>query len=368
MRKLIVLFLCSTIVSQLTLPAGYAAGSSSSSSSKSSLVSSSTGSLSYEDSTQMVESPVVENAAVPKVPKSIFAIVQNDVRQFKLIPNQIYRTWWSGEYRYFLLRQSGIVEEVNGSLLNEFPWVDIPLDITRTQESLKSKFYLHNLQTNQVYVTHEIQNLELYFFLQTNGTILWLPKYEAARKNTPIREAEAAFLSEYLLEAYRKEMALNHFPTNKVYRKTLGPNSWFLLFDDSESIKLIGKNEVSHYDVVEYDQLIVPKKLLDESAKKIIASAVPTGQVYRLTVNNIPRLFLFRDDKTVELIGTMDSSKYPVFDWEKAVLLAQEEKQKALERKKHENFEKAWALSALFIVLLGIGAAWHWYRKIRRWV
>ncbi|MCM3145535.1 hypothetical protein [Brevibacillus sp. MER 51] len=294
--------------------------------------------------------------------------IDGGIGPYHLRPNQFYQTTIWGESThdgslYFTVHNNGQIEEVDESEINGSTVFNIPYNFDPTP--FEKEFYLHNLPTDQIYVT-SFQYQDIYLFLRSDGTIQWLPKYEAIETNLPIIEAEEVLLSEQTLEKHSNEMALHHFPKNKVYRKNINKIPRYFLFNNEENVQLIGKKESKNYEVLEYDQMIDPTSadLLDEIEEKIQNSGVPTGYIYQLTVNNVPRNFIYDGSRSVGFVKDLSSVKedYKVRDFEQVVQKIRKEKQ---EEEKRQSIWKLYLITA-GAIMLGIFPLSYWYMTRKR--
>ncbi|MGK5653664.1 hypothetical protein [Brevibacillus formosus] len=294
--------------------------------------------------------------------------IDRGIGPYHLRSNQFYQTTIWGESThdgslYFTVHNNGQIEEVDESEINGSTVFNIPYNFDPTP--FEKEFYLHNLPTDQIYVT-SFQYQDIYLFLRSDGTIQWLPKYEALETNLPIIEAEEVLLSDQTLDMHSNEMTLHHFPKNKVYRKNINKIPRYFLFNNEENIQLVGKNESKNYEVLEYDQMIDPNTpdLLNEIEEKIQNSGVPTGYIYQMTVNNAPRHFIYNGSRSVGFVKNLSSVEegYMVRDFEQVVQKMREEKQA---EKKRQSIWKLYLITA-GTIMLGIFPLSYWYMTRKR--
>ncbi|MGF9908107.1 hypothetical protein [Brevibacillus porteri] len=323
-----------------------------------------------EEETSQEEELSEEAAAEEERIKRAELLIQIDsgIGPYHLQPNQYYHTtiWGDPTHNgslYFTVHNNGQLEEVDGSELNGATVFNIPYNFDPTP--FEKEFYLHSLPTNQIYVT-PFQDLETYLFLRPDGTIQWLPQYEALEKNLPIIEAEEVLLSERTLEMHSNEMALHNFPKNKVYRKNINKIPRYFLFNNEENVQLVGKNESKNYEVLEYDQMIDPNSsdLLNEIEEKIQDSGVPTGYIYKVTVNNTPRYFIYSGSRSVGFVKDLSSVQedYRVRDFEQVVQKIRKDKK---EEEKRQSIWKLYLITA-GTIMLGIFPLSYWFMNRKR--
>lgn len=294
--------------------------------------------------------------------------IDGGIGPYHLQPNQFYHTtiWGDPTYNgslYFTVHNNGQLEEVDETELGGATVFNIPYNFDPTP--FEKEYYLHSLPTNQIYLT-SFQYQDIYLFLRSDGTIQWLPKYEALEKNLPIIDAEEVLLSEQTLEMHSNEMALHNFPKNKVYRKNINRIPRYFLFNNEENVQLVGKNESKNYEVLEYDQMIDPTSpdLLGEIKEKIHDSGVPTGYIYQMTVNNAPRNFIYYGSGSVGFVKNLSSVKenYKVRDFEQVVQKMREEKK---EEEKRQSIWKLYLITA-GTIMLGIFPLSYWFMNRKR--
>ncbi|PSJ66178.1 hypothetical protein C7J99_27215 [Brevibacillus brevis] len=294
--------------------------------------------------------------------------IDSGIGPYHLQPNQFYHTtiWGDPTHNgslYFTVHDNGQLEEVDESEINGATVFNIPYNFDPTP--FEKQFYLHSLPTNQIYLT-SFQYMQIYLFLRPDGTIQWLPQYEAFEKNLPIIEAEEVLLSEQTLEVHSNEMALHNFPKNKVYRKNINRIPRYFLFNNEENVQLVGKKELKNYEVLEYDQMIEPTSsdLMGEIKEKIQDSGVPTGYIYQMTVNNAPRYFNYNGSGSVGFVKNLSSvqANYKVRDFEQVVQKMREEKQ---EEEKRQSIWKLYLITA-GAIMLGIFPLSYWFMNRKR--
>ncbi|WP_409176500.1 hypothetical protein [Brevibacillus fortis] len=322
-----------------------------------------------EDSSQEEETSEEAAAEEERIKRSELLIqIDSGIGPYHLQPNQYYQTtiWGDPTHNgslYFTVHNNGQLEEVDESEINGATVFNIPYNFDPTP--FEKEFYLHSLPTNQIYVA-PFQYQDIYMFLDPDGIIQWLPKYEALEKNLPIIEAEEVLLSEQTLEMHSNEMALYNFPKNKVYRKNINKIPRYFLFNNEENVQLVGKKESKNYEVLEYDQMIDPTSpdLLNEIKEKIQDSGVPTGYIYQMTVNNTPRNFIYYGSGSVGFVKNLSSvkEKYKVRDFEQVVQKMREEKK---EEEKRQSIWKLYLITAGSI-MLGIFPLSYWYMTRKR--
>lgn len=323
-----------------------------------------------EEETSQEEETNEEAAAEEERIKRDEILLQIDggIGPYHLRSNQFYQTTVWGESThdgslYFTVHNNGQIEEVDESEINGATVFNIPYNFDPTP--FEKEFYLHSLPTDQIYVT-SFQYQDIYLFLRSDGTIQWLPQYEALEKNLPIIEAKEVLLSEQILDRHSNEMALHNFPKNKVYRKNINRIPRYFLFNNEENIQLVGKKELKNYEVLEYDQMIDPTSpdLLGEIEEKIQDSGVPTGYIYQMTVNNAPRHFIYYGSRSVGFVKNLSSVKenYKVRDFEQVVQKMREEKQA---EEKRRSIWKLYLITA-GTIMLGIFPLAYWFMNRKR--
>lgn len=323
-----------------------------------------------EEETSQEEETSEEAAAEEERIKRSELLIQIDsgTGPYHLQPNQYYQStiWGDPTHNgplYFTVHNNGQLEEVDESEINGATVFNIPYNFDPTP--FEKEFYLNSLPTDQIYVA-SFQYQDIYMFLDPDGIIHWLPKYEALEKNLPIIEAEEVLLSEQTLEMYSNEMALHNFPKNKVYRKSINRIPRYFLFNNEENVQLVGKKELKNYEVLEYDQMIDPTSpdLMGEIKEKIQDSGVPTGYIYQMTVNNALRNFIYYGRGSVGFVKNLSSVKenYMVRDFEQAVQKMREEKK---EEEKRQSIWKLYLITA-GTIMLGILPLWYWYMNRRK--
>ncbi|WP_261375974.1 hypothetical protein [Brevibacillus brevis] len=323
-----------------------------------------------EEETSQEEETSEEAAAEEERIKRSELLIQIDsgIGPYHLQPNQYYQTtiWGDPTHNgslYFTVHNNGQLEEVDESEINGTTVFNIPYNFDPTP--FEKEYYLHSLPTNQIYLA-SFQYQDIYLFLDPDGIIHWLPKYEALEKNLPIIEAKEVLLSEQTLEMHSNEMALHNFPKNKVYRKNINRIPRYFLFNNEENIQLVGKNESKNYEVLEYDQMIDPTSpdLLGEIKEKIQDSGVPTGYIYQMTVNNAQRNFIYYGSGSVGFVKNLSSVKenYKVRDFEQVVQKMREEK------KEEEKRKSIWTLYFITAgtIMLGIFPLSYWFMSRKR--
>ncbi|MFA4137020.1 MULTISPECIES: hypothetical protein [unclassified Brevibacillus] len=322
-----------------------------------------------EEASQEEETSEEAAAEEERIKRSELLIeIDGGIGPYHLQPNQYYQTtiWGDPTHNgplYFTVHNNGQLEEIDESEINGATVFNIPYNFDPTP--FEKEFYLNSLPTNQIYVA-SFQYQDIYMFLDPDGIIHWLPKYEALEKNLPIIEAEEVLLSEQTLEMHSNEMALHNFPKNKVYRKNINKIPRYFLFNNEENIQLVGKKELKSYEVLEYDQMIDPTSadLLGEIEEKIQNSGVPTGYIYQLTVNNTPRNFIYDRSRSVGFVKDLSSVKedYKVRDFEQVVQKIRKEKQ---EDEKRQSIWKLYLITA-GAIMLGIFPLSYWYMTRKR--
>ncbi|WJQ81682.1 hypothetical protein [Brevibacillus brevis] len=322
-----------------------------------------------EDSSQEEETSEEAAAEEERIKRSELLIeIDGGIGPYHLQPNQYYQTtiWGDPTHNgplYFTVHNNGQLEEVDESEINGATVFNIPYHFDPTP--FEKEFYLNSLPTDQIYVA-SFQYQDIYMFLDPDGLIQWLPKYEALEKNLPIIEAEEVLLSEQTLEMYSNQMALHNFPKNKVYRKNINRIPRYFLFNNEENVQLVGKKELKSYEVLEYDQMIDPTSpdLLNEIEEKIQDSGVPTGYIYQMTVNNAPRHFIYYGSRSVGFVKNLSSVEegYKVRDFEQVVQKMRKEKQ---EEEKRQSIWKLYLITA-GAIMLGIFPLSYWYMTRKR--
>ncbi|CAI8745390.1 Membrane protein insertase YidC [Brevibacillus sp. IT-7CA2] len=322
-----------------------------------------------EDSSQEEETSEEAAAEEERIKRSELLIqIDSGIGPYHLQPNQYYQTtiWGDPTHNgplYFTVHNNGQIEEVDESEINGATVFNIPYNFDPTP--FEKEFYLHSLPTNQIYVA-SFQYQDIYMFLDPDGIIYWLPKYEALEKNLPIIEAKEVLLSEQTLKMHSNEMALHNFPKNKVYRKNINRIPRYFLFNNEENVQLVGKKELKNYEVLEYDQMIDPTSsdLMGEIEEKIQDSGVPTGYIYQMTVNNAPRHFIYYGSRSVGFVKNLSSVEegYKVRDFEQVVQKMRKEKQ---EEKKRQSIWKLYLITA-GAIMLGIFPLSYWYMTRKR--
>lgn len=322
-----------------------------------------------EDSSQEEETSEEATAEEERIKRGELLIqIDSGIGPYHLQPNHFYHTtiWGDPTHNgslYFTVHNNGQLEEVDESEINGATVFNIPYNFDPTP--FEKEYYLHSLPTDQIYVA-SFQYQDIYLFLDPDGIIHWLPKYEALEKNLPIIEAKEVLLSEQTLEMHSNEMSLHNFPKNKVYRKSINKIPRYFLFNNEENIQLVGKKESKNYEVLEYDQMIDPTSpdLMGEINEKIQDSGVPTGYIYQMTVNNAPRYFIYSGSRSVGFVKDLSSVKenYQVRDFEQVVQKMREEK------KEEEKRKSIWTLYFITAgtIMLGIFPLSYWFMSRKR--
>ncbi|MFC8688306.1 hypothetical protein [Brevibacillus porteri] len=322
-----------------------------------------------EDSSQEEEMSEEAAAEEERIKRSELLIqIDSGIGPYHLQPNQYYQTtiWGDPTHNgplYFTVHNNGQLEEVDESEINGATVFNIPYNFDPTP--FEKEFYLNSLPTDQIYVA-SFQYQDIYLFLDPDGIIHWLPKYEALEKNLPIIEAEEVLLSEQTLEMHSNQMALHNFPKNKVYRKNINRIPRYLLFNNEENVQLVGKKESKNYEVLEYDQMIdqTSPDLMGEIKEKIQDSGVPTGYIYQMTVNNAPRHFIYSGSRSVGFVKNLSSVQedYKVRDFEQVVQKMREKKQA---EEKRQSIWKLYLITA-GTIMFGIFPLSYWYMTRKR--